>query len=241
MLQRVCEIAVAAAETIAGPVEIFVATDDERISTHAQALGIPALRTPTNCKTGTERVVAALEQLSPAPDFVLNLQGDTPLVPHHFVSTVMNALIAEKSVQWVTPVTQLSWRELDQLREHKKTTPFSGTTVIVDKDDHAVWFSKNIIPAIRGEEALRKCGSDSPIFRHIGIYGYPVAMLRVYHQLAQTPHEILEGLEQLRLLENGYRIRVVKVKYGDHPTLSGVDTPEDAKRAEALIKQWGLA
>lgn len=241
MLQRVCEIALEASKKIAGHVEVFVTTDDERISDHAQALGIPAILTPAECQTGTDRVVAAVEQLSPSPDFILNLQGDTPLIPAHFVSTVMNVLISEESVQWVTPVTQLTWSELDQLRAHKKITPFSGTTAIVNEQEQAIWFSKNIIPAIRGEAELRKNGADSPIFRHIGIYGCPLAMLRIYNHLEQTPYEILEGLEQLRLLEHGYPIRVVKVNYGNHPTLSGVDTPEDAKRAEALIKKWGLA
>lgn len=241
MLQRVCEIALAASDGIAGQVETFVATDDERIIAHVQTIGVKAIMTSPDCKTGTDRILAAIDQLTEPPDFILNLQGDTPLVPVHFVETVMNTLISDSAVQWITPVTPLSWGELDQLREHKKITPFSGTTVIVDQHDQAVWFSKNIIPAIRNEKELRTHGGDSPVFRHIGIYGCSSEMLRIYSQLEQTPYEVLEGLEQLRLLENGYRIRVVKVRYGSYPTLSGVDTPEDAQRAEDLLKKHGIA
>ncbi len=240
MLQRVCEIALEAAHQINGETSIMVATDDDRIMAHASEIGIQAILTSQNCRTGTDRILSAVKQLSRQPDFILNLQGDAPLTPPHFIEAVLNELLSNKKAQWVTPVTQLSWEALDQLREDKQTTPFSGTTAILDDQNHAIWFSKNIIPAIRNEAKLREKTPNSPIFRHIGLYGSTHEMLQTYTTLEQTPYEILEGLEQLRLLENGYRIHAVKVDYGDHPAMSGVDTPEDAKRAEALMLEYGI-
>ena len=235
LLNRVCDIALYAATRVPMEVEVIVATDDQRIVSHAESIGVQAVLTPQHCKTGTERAFATVEQLKIQPDAIVNLQGDAPLTPVHFVEAILQELSSDQSIQWVTPVAQLSWQELDQLRENKKTTPFSGTTVILDHQDRAVWFSKNIIPAIRDEKKLRHRDKSSPVYRHIGLYGSTLEMLRIYANLSQSPHEVLEGLEQLRLLENGYQIHVVKVYYGDHPAMSGVDTPEDAKRAEDLI------
>ncbi len=237
LLNRVCDIALYAATRVQMEVEVIVATDDQRIVSHAESIGVQAVRTPQDCETGTDRAFAAVEQLKIQPDAIVNLQGDAPLTPVHFVEAILRALSSDRSIQWVTPVAQLSWQELDQFRENKKTTPFSGTTVILDHRERAVWFSKNIIPAIRDEKKLRDRTKISPVYRHVGLYGCTLEMLRIYANLSQSPHEILEGLEQLRLLENGYQIRVVKVRYGNHPAMSGVDTPEDAKRAEDLIRR----
>ncbi|MBF0278534.1 MAG: 3-deoxy-manno-octulosonate cytidylyltransferase [SAR324 cluster bacterium] len=235
MLHRVCELALNAARSVNIEVEVLVATDDTRIMNHVEELGVEAVMTPEHCKTGSDRILSAISQLSDQPDYVVNLQGDAPLTPPHFVEAILKELHSNETAQWVTPVTQLSWQELDLFRINKQSTPFSGTTVILDAQDQTIWFSKNILPAIRNELKLREESSDSPVFRHIGIYGSTLKMLQTFATLKQSPYELLEGLEQLRLLENGFRIKAVKVHYGDHPAMSGVDTPEDAKRAEELI------
>ncbi len=140
----------------------------------------------------------------------------------------------------ITPVTQTSWEQLDTLRENKKTTPFSGTCAAFDQTTgKAFWFSKNIIPAIRKEETMRQEGSLSPVFRHIGLYGYSYDMLKKYPTLPKGRFEKLEGLEQLRVIEAGYDIRCVPVDYKGRASMSGVDSPEDVTRAEALIAQHG--
>jgi 3-deoxy-manno-octulosonate cytidylyltransferase (CMP-KDO synthetase) len=136
----------------------------------------------------------------------------------------------------VTPVTQLTWEQLDQLRQNKLTTPFSGTTAVFDElTGKAFWFSKNVIPAIRKEADLRKNTDYSPIYRHIGLYGYSLNMLEQYIRLPEGKFEKLEGLEQLRLLEHGYTIRCVLVNFNNRANMSGVDSPEDIARAEELI------
>jgi len=238
LLQRVVRLAQEAAKG-RPDVSIAVATDDERIAAHANELGVPALMTPTSCPTGTDRAALAVKQLAFTPDFVLNLQGDAPLTPPDFLTAMIDAFAAA-SCDLITPVTQLTWDELDSLRESKKVTPFSGTTATFDeKTGLAFWFSKNIIPAIRKEEKLRAQNSLSPVWRHIGLYGYSRTMLERFGSLPEGAFEALEGLEQLRVLEHGYKIRCVPVSYAGRANMSGIDSPEDVVRAEALIAKHG--
>lgn len=238
MLQRVIAIAEEAVKNIGnstGHIDIIVATDDARIGNHCDELGAKWVMTPIECATGTDRAEAAILQLADTPDFVINLQGDAPLTPPDFISAMIESYAANPT-DVVTPVTQLTWEQLDTLRKNKQTTPFSGTTAAFDETSgKAFWFSKNIIPAMRKEDALREKSPLSPIYRHIGLYGYSRDMLRVFTTLPEGRFENMEGLEQLRVLENGYEIRCVPVDYRGRPSMSGVDSPEDITRCEALL------
>lgn len=238
MLQRVVRLSLAAAEGLQD-VSVVVATDDDRITQHCDEIGIPSVMTPLESPTGTDRVAAAVRQMKHKPDFILNMQGDAPLTPPDFLRAMIEAFMASPC-DCVTPVTQLTWEQLDKLRQNKLATPFSGTTAVFDEaTGNAFWFSKNIIPAMRKENELRKKSDKSPIFRHIGLYGYSLAMLENYINLPESKFEQLEGLEQLRLLENGYKVRCVPVDFKGRANMSGVDSPEDIARAEALIAQHG--
>lgn len=238
MLQRVVRLSLAAAEGL-NNVSVVVATDDERIMQHCQALGVASVMTPEDAPSGTDRVAEAVRQMTSKPDFILNMQGDAPLTPPDFLRAMIDAFAASPCDS-VTPVTQLSWKQLDDLRQSKLTTPFSGTTAVFDEQTgNAFWFSKNIIPAMRKEEELRQRSDKSPVFRHIGLYGYSRSLLEQYIRLPESKFEQLEGLEQLRLLENGYTIRCVPVDYKGRASMSGVDSPEDVARAEALIAKHG--
>jgi 3-deoxy-manno-octulosonate cytidylyltransferase (CMP-KDO synthetase) len=238
MLQWVFEIAQKATVNIENT-EIVIATEDERIKTHALEIGAKVFMTPRDCKTGSDRVLAACDQFDVTPDIVLNLQGDAPLTPPSFVQAIAQELIGNDSSDVVTPVVQLTWAALDKLKENKKTTPFSGTTAIVGNDDTALWFSKQIIPAIRKEDELRNLSNFSPVLKHVGLYGFRYDALKKFVALPEGKYEQLEALEQLRMLESGMSIKVVKVNYGDIPQI-GVDTREDAKRAEDVIVKYGL-
>ncbi|HEY1096373.1 MAG TPA: 3-deoxy-manno-octulosonate cytidylyltransferase [Alphaproteobacteria bacterium] len=238
MLQRVVRLAQNAAKEHQD-VKIVVATDDERIVAHCKELSVEYVMTSVDCPTGTDRVQEAVAQLKDQPDFVLNMQGDAPLTPPDFISAMI-ASFAREPTDVVTPVTRLTWDQLDRLRENKKTTPFSGTCAVFDeKTGKAFWFSKNIIPAIRKEDALRQKGDLSPIYRHIGLYGYSREMLARYVTLPEGHFENMEGLEQLRVIENGYTIRCVPVDYKGRASMSGVDSPEDIERTESLIARHG--
>ena len=237
MLERVVRIAQQAAKGL--HVTIVVATDDDRIASCAESYGVTVIRTSVNCATGTDRVCAAMRLMASPPDYVLNLQGDAPLTPPDFVRAVLDRLL-QGGCDVATPVTQLSWPELDALRKAKLSTPHSGTTAVFDqKSGKAHWFSKAIFPVLRQEATLRQRSDMSPVWRHVGLYGYSREMLEKFVSWPEGTYERLEGLEQLRILEHGYSMVCVPVSYGGRIGMSGVDSPEDVVRAEGLIAEHG--
>lgn len=217
-------------------VALTVATDDIDISDHARAVGCDAMMTDSAIATGSGRALAAALAWPEPPQFVVNLQGDSPFQPEGALGAVIAAL--EQGAQVATPVISLDWNALDALRDHKIRSPFSGTTCARAPDGRALWFSKTIIPAIRGEEKLRDTMPRSPVWRHVGLYGYALDALRRFEACPSTALENLEGLEQLRLLELGIPIMTVAV---DPPLFdsSGIDTEADITRVEALIAAHG--
>jgi 3-deoxy-manno-octulosonate cytidylyltransferase (CMP-KDO synthetase) len=238
MLSRVVAIAKAAAQNDP-QISLLVATDDSRIMAHCEELNVPAVMTSVDCLTGTDRAQAAVKQLSDPPDFIVNLQGDALLTPPDFITALIDHF-RRTPTDVVTPVTQLDWEALDRLRHTKSQTPFSGTLAAFDaKTGRAFWFSKTIFPALRKEAELRATSSPAPVWRHVGIYGFSRAMLATYVTLPEGFYEKLEGLEQLRVLEHGYEIGCVPVDYRGRASMSGVDSPEDIARAEALIAKHG--
>lgn len=238
MLDRVVRLAREACKDMRG-VTIAVATEDQRIADHAAELDVPCYITSDECPTGSDRVLAAVRQMDKRPDFVVNLQGDAPFTPPAIVHAVIKTWIGEPDLSVVTPVVALDWDDLDRLRDNKKTTPFSGTTCVTDAKGRALWFSKNIIPAIRKEDTLRKDSGPSPVRQHIGLYGYRTDVLERFVALPPGHYEELEGLEQLRLLENGIPVQTVSVAMENGTMQAGIDSPEDVTRAEALLKKHG--
>lgn len=238
MLKRVWDITTLVKKTHPDTYAV-VATDDDRIKSFCEQNNINYVMTSESCRTGTERTAEALTKIDINPNFVINLQGDNPLCPPWFIESMLECVKQNPDIEMITPYVNLKWSELDALRKQKEVSPFSGTTVIVDKDEYAIWFSKNIIPAIRKEEALRETSEFSPVKRHIGLYGYSPKMLSILQNMEATKYEKLEGLEQLPILEAGYKIKMQEVDYRDRIGMSGVDTPEDAKKAEKLFEEFG--
>jgi 3-deoxy-manno-octulosonate cytidylyltransferase (CMP-KDO synthetase) len=132
----------------------------------------------------------------------------------------------------------MTWSALDALRERKTTTPFSGTLCVRTPDGAALWFSKVIIPGMRSEEKLRAHEPKSPVFQHLGLYGYRIDALRAFSKLPPSHYEKLEGLEQLRFLENGMTIHAVEVE-APELSMSGIDSPEDVEVALKLMATHG--
>jgi len=236
LLERVAGIARRAA-ALAGNCEVVVATDDPRIAAHARELGCPVAMTSPDISSGSGRAYAAAVLHHSRPDIVVNLQGDAPFIPADMVATLI-AAARQSGAACVTPVVRLDWPALDAMRTHKACSPFSGTTCARDADGRAFWFSKAIIPAIREEAALRAEGPLSPVFRHLGLYAYRLEALERFEATPPTPHERLEGLEQLRFLEMGLAIQTIEVASIAH-AMSGIDTSEDVALAEDLIGRFG--
>lgn len=241
MLLRVWENAQKAASKFES-CQAVVATDDQRIVDFCNEKNISVVMTSPDCPTGTDRVIEAAESFADKPEFVVNLQGDNPICPTWFVEAIIAEYYNDNAVETVTPIVNLKWQELDKLRDNKKATPFSGTTAVFDDKGDAFYFSKNIIPAIRKEEKIKATQENSPVYRQVGLYGYRMDVLQKIAKLPEGVYEKLEGLEQLRWIENHIKVRCVKVDYRNFEkmsSLSGVDSPEDVVRVEAVLAECG--
>jgi 3-deoxy-manno-octulosonate cytidylyltransferase (CMP-KDO synthetase) len=196
---------------------VAVATDDDRIAAAAEAAGAVAVRTGP-AATGTDRVAEAARRLEPAPDVVVNLQGDEPLIEPEAVETLVAALVAS-GAGMATLARPLAEDEAARPQVVKVVTTLSGD---------ALYFSREAIPH-------RRAGGASPLARaHVGIYAFTAAFLQEFARLPAGRLEAEESLEQLRALEHGFRIRVADTAYRGF----GIDTPDDLERARAL---WAAA
>lgn len=234
LLERVVANARSAAQMV-GDCDLVVATDDERIADHAAEIGVRVIMTDRSLTSGSARSHAAAAKCG-SPDRIISLQGDAPFIPASTVAALVDRL-RKGNASVATPVFQLDWDRLDKLRAHKKVAPFSGTTCLRDKQGQALWFSKTILPALRNEEKLRQ-SLMSPVWQHLGLYAYSRDALDWFVSQDEGDYEQLEGLEQLRFLENGWSIATVPVAPPEH-ALSGIDTPQDLAIAEEAIARLG--
>jgi 3-deoxy-manno-octulosonate cytidylyltransferase (CMP-KDO synthetase) len=223
--------------------EVFIATDDKRIQDHAQSFGAQVLMTDSNYPTGTDRVYGAVKQISQKPEVIINLQGDAVLTPPWFIQSLIDGLVNDTSVKMATLATHLSWAKYDDLVKSKISSKSSGTTVTFDKNNDALYFSKAVIPFVRNRDDKNLAtdsatNSMSPVFKHVGMYGYRYDTLKEFVSLPQSPLEKTESLEQLRMLENGIKIKVIVVD-GKDRTMWSVDSPEDIKKVEGIIEREG--
>ncbi|HEY9760774.1 MAG TPA: 3-deoxy-manno-octulosonate cytidylyltransferase [Oculatellaceae cyanobacterium] len=227
MLERTWTIAKSA-----GADEVFITTDDDRIEIAAAEFGAKVIRTRPECANGTERVFESLQVLGIEPQIVLNFQGDAVLTPSWVLSDLLAAMRADSSVQMATPATKLTFEKFDDIRKQKLAGIVGGTLVVFDKNKNALYFSKSPIPFVRTKI------ENAPLYRHIGLYAYRYDTLKRYLALPQSELEQLEGLEQLRALENGIPIKIVVVDY-QRRTHWSVDSPEDLKKVEEIIDREG--
>jgi 3-deoxy-manno-octulosonate cytidylyltransferase (CMP-KDO synthetase) len=239
MIKRVASVASYICDKNANCAYI-VATDDDRIMNFCTDNNVNVILTSADCRNGTERCRDAIERLNLKPKLIINLQGDNPLCPPWVVQDIINEW-QKTEADVYTPSVHLSWDEYDNLIASKKETPFSGTTVIEDKNGFALAFSKNVIPAVRKPEKAREIMQKSPVIRHIGLYAYTYQTLMQYCDSEESPYEknCIEGLEQMRFLYNGYKIKLVATDYRGRETTSGVDSVEDVRRVEEILEKFG--
>jgi 3-deoxy-manno-octulosonate cytidylyltransferase (CMP-KDO synthetase) len=193
--------------------DVIVATDDERILEAVEEFGGKAVMTSPTHPSGTDRCAEVARQID--CDFVINIQGDEPLIPPEVIDKVAEALMESDEE---IPMTSAATIANEEERENSNVVK-----VVTDQKGIALYFSRSPIPFYRNPIA--------PTLRHIGIYGYRKDFLLKFVSLPQTPLEKTESLEQLRALEHGFKIRIVLVDYSP----VGVDTPEDLKRVRKLL------
>ena len=196
--------------------EIYVATDDQRIYDCVQKFGGRAIMTSENHQSGTDRIAEAVETIQLADrDIVVNIQGDQPIFHPSMLSDLVEALINNPAI----PMSTLMHKIIDDalLRDINKVK------VVVDTNGCALYFSRSSIPFYRDKPTKKTIH-----YKHIGLYAYRKEFLIAFTQLPYGLLEQAEKLEQLRVLEQGYKIKVVETAFDSIE----VDTPEDIKRVE---------
>ncbi len=201
--------------------QVCVATDDERILLAVEAFGGRAVMTRTDHQSGTDRIEEAAEKIGTQADVVINVQGDEPFIQPAQIETLMQL--------FEHPQTQIATlgKPFDSIEAAENP---NSPKIVCDLQGFALYFSRSLIPFVRGQERQQWL-SHFPFVKHLGIYAYRRDVLRQVTLLPQCPLEKAESLEQLRWLQNGYRIRVGLT---DVETV-GIDTPEDLERAELFL------
>ncbi len=197
---------------------VVIATDDDRIFQAARSFGAPVRMTRADHPSGTDRVaeVASTEDA----ELIVNIQGDEPLIDPAAIDAVTLGVLGEPGVSMGTLSKRIeNPEEIDNSNVVKVVTDFSG---------NAIYFSRCPIPFVRGERV------PGLHYKHVGLYVYRREFLLGYSALPVGPLEKAERLEQLRALENGYKIRVVETEYES----LGVDTPAELERVSGMLGGW---
>lgn len=224
-----------AASEVRGVDRVVVATDDDRIREASEAFGAEVVMTSENCANGTERCAEAFDNLGGGFDIVVNLQGDAPLTPAWFVEELVEGLRRDPVAEVATPVLRCDGRALNGFLEDRKAGRVGGTTAVFTKDCHAMYFSKEVVPFTSD---IYADDADTPVFHHVGVYAYRPSALGAYPRWTAGPLESLEGLEQLRFMENGHKVLCVEVEARGRQFWE-LNNPEDVPRIEAMMAEMG--
>ena len=219
MIQRVYEQASKVLDLV------YVATDDQRIYDAVVGFGGKAIMTSDKHKSGTDRICEAYEKSGCNREVVVNIQGDEPFIMPSQISTVCD-LFDSPDTQIATLVKPFSAN--DSIADLENP---NSPKVVIDGVNNAVYFSRSVIPYLRGVEKSEWLKRHT-FFKHIGLYAYKAEVLKQVTKMPQSTNEICESLEQLRWIDNG-----LKIKVGQTETQTiGIDTPEDMAKAEEFLK-----
>lgn len=204
--------------------QVFVATDDDRIFDTVQSFGGKAIMTSTEHRSGTDRVNEAYHEIDTDANIIINIQGDEPFVAPEQIATIKKC--------FDDPDTQIATlaRKYDAANGFEGLFDPNKVKVIFDNNDFAIYFSRAILPYVRNYK-WNEWLQHRDFYIHVGMYAYRSDVLDNVTKLPQSSLELAESLEQLRWLQNGYKI---KVALTDAPTF-GIDTPEDLEQAKKLF------
>ncbi|MGL4393397.1 MAG: 3-deoxy-manno-octulosonate cytidylyltransferase [Fusobacteriaceae bacterium] len=199
--------------------KVVVATDDKRIFDEVKSFGGEAIMTRVDHENGTSRIAEVCDKIS-GYDVVINVQGDEPLIEFEMINSLISAFENEPELVMGTLK--------QKLKDIKDIENPNFVKVIADKNNYAIYFSRSVIPYPRNFELKN---NENIYFKHVGIYGYKSDFVKKYSEMPQTNLEKCESLEQLRVLENGYKIKVLETPF----EIVGVDTQEDLERVRKII------
>lgn len=207
--------------------DVWVATDDERIFKAVESFGGKVVMTSENHKSGTDRCLEASQLIGGDFDVIINIQGDEPFIQPDQIELLKSCFIEDESADIATLIKPFKPEDgIDALFNT------NSPKVVVNLKGEAMYFSRSVIPHLRGSEE-RTWLNNHTFFKHIGIYAYKTEVLSIIAKLPQSPLELKESLEQLRWLENGYKI---KTAVTDIENLA-VDTPEDLEKIMDYLKK----
>lgn len=203
--------------------KLVVATDDERVAACVRGFGGEVVMTSETCPNGTERCDEACSKCRETFDIVVNIQGDEPLIEPEIIDEVVVALQNAPDAVYSTPCTPLASTDAPMLQRVK---------CVVDQNGYAIYFSRGMLPHNKKGVPDPK----HPYLLHLGLQCYDREFLSKYPKMPPTPLQLQEDLEQLKVIENGYKIKVITVDHAAH----GVDEPADVQSIEAIMKKNGL-
>lgn len=202
---------------------VLVATDDERIASVVRGFRGHAVMTPESLRTGTDRIAYVARSL-PDANIVVNVQGDEPLIEPAMIDEAVEPLIHDSSINVGTLVKRIE-------SDTDLSTP-GIVKVVVDREGDGMYFSRSAIPFGRDHQQ-NEWLSHHTYYKHIGLYVFRREFLNTFAEMAETPLEQTEKLEQLRILENGYKIRCTVTSFDSVP----VDTQEDLERVRSILTE----
>ena len=163
---------------VKGISDIYIATDDKRIKEKAESFGAKVIMTSVHCANGTERCADAFRQQKIKADLIVNLQGDAPLTPEWFIEALIDRMTRDQTISVSTPVIKVDQTTYGHFKDDRKNDKVGGTTVVFDKAQNALYFSKEVLPYLNLEN-LRD-SSNIPVFHHVGVYAYRPEGLNKY-------------------------------------------------------------
>ena len=225
------------ASSVAGAVGVWVATDDDRIAEAVRRFGGQVVMTDPACANGTERCADAMERLGEVAEVVVNLQGDAPLSPGFVVERLVRRLVEDEAAVMATPAVRCSRSVYAHLVTDQAEGRVGGTTVVINRDNRALYFSKRVLPYLPEADAA---ADFPPAYIHLGLYAYRPAALRAYRQTPPCTLEQVEGLEQLRFLDLGLPVSVVALEPLDWDAIE-LNNPGDVGIMERILAERGIA
>jgi len=201
--------------------QLFVAVDDPRVLKCVEGFGGKAFMTNVDHQSGTDRIAEAVKNID--TDIVVNIQGDQPLLDPKMIDEAVQPILEDTTVQISTIKIKIS--EEDYLDP-------TVVKVVVDENDFALYFTRSLIPYPQNKVAVN-------VYEHVGLYVYRKDFLLLISEMPQSYLEKIEMLEQLRVLEKGYKIKVVETK-SKHEAGVSVDTPYDLARVEKIVREMNL-
>ncbi|MBK7629798.1 MAG: 3-deoxy-manno-octulosonate cytidylyltransferase [Ignavibacteriales bacterium] len=204
--------------------QIVIAVDDEQVAKAAKAFGAAVIMTPKDCPTGSDRIAIVAKEF-PRANIIVNIQGDEPFISGMMIDQAIEPLLFAPEVK-VSTLAKL----ITSIEELKSP---SIVKVVFDYKNFALYFSRSPIPFVREAKDEKDIFELADFYKHIGLYVYRKEYLLKFTQLAPTDLENWEKLEQLRMLENGFKIKIVETEYDSF----SVDTPEDLAKARKVYSK----